>query len=105
MNTVTQICRFLTEYWQFPALLILIASFISFCIFGIDKWKAQNNRWRISEKALLLSAALFGAIGAYLGMRIFRHKTRHWYFQLLVPLFLLLQVALAATVAVLGHPV
>ena len=93
------------EYWQFPALLILIASLVSFLLFGIDKWKAQNNHWRISEKALLLSAALFGGIGAYLGMRTFRHKTKHWYFQLLVPLFLLLQVALAVAVAVLGHPV
>ena len=90
------------DYWQFPALAILLISFISFCLYGIDKWKAKRGSWRISEKALLLSAFFFGGIGAFLGMRIFRHKTKHWYFAVFVPLFAVLQIALMAAVAVIG---
>ena len=90
------------DYWQFPALAILLISFISFCLYGIDKWKAKRGSWRISEKALLLSAFFFGGVGAFLGMRIFRHKTKHWYFAVVVPLFAVLQIALIAAVAVIG---
>ena len=90
------------DYWQFPALAILLISFISFCLYGIDKWKAKRGSWRISEKALLLSAFFFGGVGAFLGMRIFRHKTKHWYFAVFVPLFAVLQIALIAAVAVIG---
>ena len=102
MNTITTFCQTIMDYWQFPALAILLISFISFCLYGIDKWKAKRGSWRISEKALLLSAFFFGGIGAFLGMRIFRHKTKHWYFAVFVPLFAVLQIALIAAVAVIG---
>ena len=49
---------------------------IAFSAFGIDKWKAQTGRWRTSESALLWFAFLGGSPGAYLGRRLFRHKTR-----------------------------
>ncbi len=101
-NTLISVCNSIMNIWQIPALIILLMSFISFCLYGIDKWKAQHNRWRISEKTLLLSAVLFGGIGAFLGMRIFRHKTKHWYFAVLVPLFTVLQIMLAISVAVIG---
>lgn len=100
---IISFCQTVMSYWQFPALVILLISFITFCLYGIDKWKAKHGRWRISEKALLLSAFFFGGIGAFLGMRIFRHKTQHWYFAVLVPLFMILQIALAIAVVVISH--
>ena len=62
---------------------------------GLDKRRARHGAWRISEKALFLPAILGGALGGILGMRTFRHKTRHWYFRFGFPLLLLAQVALA----------
>ena len=60
-------------------------NFIVFLLYGIDKAKARRGKWRISEAALLL-AAVFGPVGALLGMVIFHHKTRKAKFCVLVPL-------------------
>ncbi len=77
------------------ALLALAAiNLISFALYGIDKLKAKAGAWRISEATLLL-AALLGPVGAMLGMELFRHKTKHAKFKILVPLFLVLHIALA----------
>ena len=77
------------------ALLALAAiNLISFALYGIDKLKAKAGAWRISEATLLL-AALLGPVGAMLGMELFRHKTKHAKFKILVPLFLVLPIALA----------
>lgn len=59
---------------------LLMINITSFFLMGLDKARAKKNRWRISEKMLFLSAFLGGAIGAWLGMYTFHHKTRHWYF-------------------------
>ena len=67
---------------------------LSFALYGIDKSKAKRGAWRIPEKTLLLAALLGGSLGALLGMEVFRHKTKHWKFKLLVPLFLILHIAL-----------
>ena len=67
---------------------------LSFALYGIDKAKAKQGAWRIPEKTLLLAALLGGSLGALLGMEVFRHKTKHWKFKLLVPLFLILHIAL-----------
>ena len=69
--------------------LILVNS-IALAIFGIDKLKSKRGGWRIPESRLLL-IAFFGPFGAYMGMLLFRHKTRKIKF-LLVPIFLLIQV-------------
>ena len=61
--------------------------------FGIDKWKALHARWRIPERVLLGLAAIGGSIGALIGMELFRHKTLHLRFRLLVPIILLLQAS------------
>ena len=60
---------------------------------GHDKQCAKKNQRRVPEKSLFLSAALFGALGGTLGMFIFRHKTKHWYFRVFFPLLMVLQVA------------
>jgi uncharacterized membrane protein YsdA (DUF1294 family) len=62
-------------------------------LFGIDKWKAQRNKWRIPEATLLTCAAVGGSIGALCGMYLFHHKTKHKKFFLGVPFILFLQIA------------
>ena len=66
----------------------------SFLLMGHDKRLARKNLRRIPEKTLFLSAALFGAFGATLGMFAFRHKTKHWYFRVFFPLLLFLQAGI-----------
>ena len=76
-------------------LLILIAlNLVAFVLYGLDKLKAKRGAWRIPEATLLLIAAVGGSLGALLGMELFRHKTKHWKFKILVPLFLAIHVAL-----------
>jgi len=58
----------------------------------LDKRKAKNHKWRISEKNIFLIALLGGSLGCLLGMNIFRHKTKHWYFKFGLPTILILQV-------------
>lgn len=65
---------------------------ITFIIYGIDKWKAQRNRWRISERMLLFLAIIGGSVGALAGMYTFHHKTLHKKFTIGVPLILVIQV-------------
>ena len=73
-------------------LLLLAMSIISFVTFGIDKWKAIHQKWRIPEATLLLLAFIFGGPGALAGMIIFHHKTRKWKFRILVPLFTVVEI-------------
>ena len=74
---------------------LLLVNIVAFAAYGIDKRKAQKNKWRIPESTLLLLAFIGGSLGALLGMRTFHHKTQHWKFKILVPLFLVLHLALA----------
>lgn len=76
-------------------LYILLINLIAFALMGIDKRRAVRHTWRISEKTLFLSALFGGSLGALLGMRAFRHKTRHWYFVYGIPAILILQLGLA----------
>ena len=73
---------------------VLVMSLISFLLMGWDKRCARRGHWRVSEKALFLSAILMGAIGGTLGMNVFRHKTKHWYFKLFFPALAILQILL-----------
>ncbi len=65
-----------------------------FAVMGIDKKRAVRGAWRISEASLFLVAFLGGALGCTLGMRHFRHKTRHWYFKYGMPAVFAVQVFL-----------
>jgi len=62
-------------------------------VYGVDKLRAKKGGWRIPEKTLLALALLGGGVGAFLGMRLFHHKTRHPKFVRLVPLFAALNIA------------
>ena len=79
---------------------LLIANIVGFSLMGIDKNRAKKNKWRISEAALFISAAVGGSIGSICGMQVFRHKTKHWYFVYGMPTILILQIALTIFILV-----
>lgn len=76
---------------------LAIANLTAFCLFGLDKRKAKRKVrrpqvWRIRERTLLLWALAGGSVGAILGMRLFRHKTRKARFAVGLPLILAAQI-------------
>ena len=77
----------------FPYYLIFI-NIVTFLVYGIDKWKAKQGSWRISEATLLMLAVIGGTIGALLGMQVWRHKTMHKKFKYGLPLILIIQIIL-----------
>ena len=84
------------DFWQILVIIFSILSVITFFMYGIDKFKAQRGKWRISEKALLVSSFIGGAVGGFLAMQLFRHKTKHWYFNVVNILGLVWQIGLIA---------
>ena len=76
------------------SVIFFIFNILTFSLYGIDKRKAIKGQWRISERMLLAFALLGGSIGAILAMMIFHHKTKHWKFILLIPLFLMIHIFL-----------
>ena len=67
---------------------------VTFIVYGIDKYKAKKAKWRIPEATLLLLAVLGGSIGAWIGMKVWHHKTMHKKFKYGIPAILLIQIAL-----------
>lgn len=76
----------------------IIMNLLSFLLYGIDKWSARHDLRRIPEKVLLGIAAIGGSLGAFAGMRLFRHKTRKAKFYLGVPILLFLQICVVVVV-------
>ena len=81
---------------SYLAYYLLGINAVTFIVYGIDKYRAKKAKWRISEATLLLLAVLGGSIGAWIGMKVWHHKTMHKKFQYGVPAILLIQVALMA---------
>ena len=79
------------EMMRYIFIWMAFASIIGFLLMGIDKSKAKRGVWRIPEKTLLGTAFLGGGAGVWLGMEIFHHKTKHWYFKYGVPAIALLE--------------
>lgn len=77
------------------AVWLIAINLVTFAVYGADKRRARRGAWRVPEKTLFLLPLLGGSVGALLGMRVFRHKTKHWYFVWGVPAILLAQLALA----------
>ena len=73
---------------------IIVVNIVTFLVYGIDKWKAKQGSWRISEATLLMLAVIGGSIGALLGMKVWRHKTQHKKFKYGLPLILIIQIIL-----------
>ena len=87
--------------------ILICINVVTFLIYGIDKSKAKQGCWRISEATLLTLAVIGGSIGALLGMQVWHHKTMHkggtrdvdniaggYQFKYGLPLILLAQIAL-----------
>lgn len=73
---------------------LTVINVVTFFMYGIDKWKAKRTKWRISEATLLGMAVIGGSIGAWLGMKVWHHKTLHKKFKYGMPLILIAQIAL-----------
>ena len=91
----------MTEYLLYALLLYLAAiNIVAFFLYGIDKWKARHDKWRITEARLLSVALLGGSLGAFLGMKVWHHKTQHPRFRYGLPLILILHLAIAVALSV-----
>ena len=86
----------MAEYQRIIIIYLLAINIATFFTYGIDKWKAKKSKWRIREVSLLTLAVLGGSIGAWLGMKVWHHKTMHKKFKYGVPAILILQLALLA---------
>ncbi|RKM62249.1 DUF1294 domain-containing protein [Butyrivibrio sp. CB08] len=75
---------------------LIIINIVGFALMGIDKRRAQRSAFRIPEATLFAVAIIGGSLGSILGMRLFHHKTKHWYFKFGMPLILILQIAVVA---------
>ena len=73
---------------------LLVINVVTFLVYGIDKVKAKQGSWRISEATLVILAVIGGSIGAFLGMKVWHHKTMHKKFKYGLPLILLAQMSL-----------
>ena len=78
------------------ACYLLAINAVTFIVYGIDKYKAKKAKWRISEATLLLLAVLGESVGAWVGMKVWHHKTMHKKFKYGIPAILLIQIALMA---------
>ena len=86
----------MTKYLLYSLLFYLAAiNLIAFFLYGIDKWKSRHAKWRVTEARLLSIALLGGSLGAFLGMKIWHHKTLHPKFRVGLPLILCLHLALS----------
>lgn len=72
--------------------IIAIMNIAAFALMGYDKRCARQGKWRVPEKTLFLVTACFGGLGGVLGMKVFHHKTQHWYFKVFFPVLLAIQV-------------
>ena len=77
----------------------LVINLVGFVVMGMDKARARRRAWRMPERILFFVAAVGGAAGAWLGMYVFHHKTKHWYFVIGMPLLLLIQVIIVLVIA------
>ena len=73
---------------------LIVINVVTSLVYGIDKWKAKQGSWRISEATLLILAIIGGSIGALLGMKVWHHKTMHKKFKYGIPLILFIQIVL-----------
>ena len=81
--------------------VVVVMNIAAFALMGHDKRMARQGKWRVPEKMLFLVTACFGGLGGVLGMKVFHHKTRHWYFKVVFPVLLIIQIAVISAGAYL----
>ena len=84
----------LQAVWPAALVWLVLVNVLDFALMGVDKRRARRDAWRVRERTFFLLALLGGTLGAILGMRLFRHKTKHWYFRYGLPVLLAVQVVL-----------
>lgn len=66
---------------------------VAFIAYGVDKRAAQKGSWRIPEYDLHTLEFLGGWIGAFIGQKVFHHKSKKKSYQIMFWLMLVLQGA------------
>ncbi|MCR5736821.1 MAG: DUF1294 domain-containing protein [Eubacterium sp.] len=79
---------------QYLGIYLVFVNVIAFLAYGVDKYKAKKNLWRVPEKTLIGFAAVGGFAGAFLGMQCFRHKTKHMKFVIGIPVISVIWIGL-----------
>ena len=77
---------------KYILLYLALMNIVAFILYGIDKWKSRHDKWRVKESCLLTVAILGGSLGAFLGMKIWHHKTKHLLFAYGVPIILIIHL-------------
>ncbi len=85
-------------YIKILIIYLIVINIIGIALMGADKSKAKKGAWRIPEKTLFLVSLIGGSIGTWAGMYLFRHKTKHWYFVIGMPLILIIQIVIMTAV-------
>ena len=100
MQFFNTIQDFLLKHILIVVIYFVLVNLIAFIMYGVDKKKAIKHKWRIPEHDLILVAVLGGSIGAILGMKAFRHKTKHPKFFIGVPAILIVQLILLVLIVI-----
>lgn len=88
------------DFLHIAIIYFVAINVVTFFMYGIDKWKAKRSKWRISEATLLWMAVVGGSIGAWLGIKIWHHKTMHKKFKYGVPAIIILQIAIIVYITI-----
>ena len=91
------------DHIAFIFICLLGINVMTFIAYGVDKWKAKHSKWRIPEATLLGLAVIGGSIGAWLGMKVWHHKTMHKKFRYGIPLILAAQIAIVLLIIYDGN--
>ena len=86
------------DIWLIILIYLAAVNLFGLIIMGVDKSRAKRRKWRILEATLFLVAIIGGSIGSIAGMYLFRHKTKHWYFVVGMPVILVLQLIAVAII-------
>ena len=82
-----------TEIFKIVIIYLAVMNLTGLVLMKVDKMRARKGAWRIPEKTLFAVSIIGGSVGTWAGMYLFRHKTKHWYFVIGMPLILVLQIA------------
>ena len=77
---------------KYLIIYLFVINIVTFSLYGSDKKRARWDRRRIPEKVLLGLAVIGGSVGAWMGMKVYRHKIRKWKFIIGVPMILIMQL-------------
>ena len=88
------------DFLHIAIIYFVAINVVTFFMYGIDKWKAKRSKWRISEATLLWMVVVGGSIGAWLGIKIWNHKTMHKKFKYGVPAIIILQIAIIVYITI-----